>query len=276
MISNVLFSLEISTRDHRWIGFNTEHTPVTACNYNIFVASFLTRLWSLADQGSDTALSAATGCFCPPWPWPTWTTFLTSLLTLCWSTSSDNAESREGVLIDASWDVFIGALPKQSADNEQKVFLRKRELFTLIITSTLTEFDVGSSRTLTLVLGTSRDIASISETNVRSRQWVALIAMVNLTAIIWYILLNAAIDLQRQLSQYSHWFNIFHPQIIVIDPLIFQNILKIIWDLYHVVNLDCRRKFAFGGSELPSRTLLRIGFSVVKSWLYHIALFLWR
>lgn len=164
MISNVLFSLEISTRDHRWIGFNTEHTPVTACNYNIFVAFFLTRLWSQADQGSDTALSAATGCFCPPWPWPTWTTFLTSLLTLCWSTSSDNAESREGVLIDASWDVFIGALPKQSADNEQKVFLRKRELFTLIITSTLTEFDVGSSRTLTLVLGTSRDIASISET----------------------------------------------------------------------------------------------------------------
>ena len=74
---------------------------------------------------------------------------------------------REGVLLDAGWEVFIDALPKHSADNEQKVFLKMGTLYRRIIASTA--FDVGSSRTPTLVLGTSPDIAPVSETNVRSR-----------------------------------------------------------------------------------------------------------
>ena len=73
---------------------------------------------------------------------------------------------REGVLLDAGWEVFVDALPKQSADNEQKVFSKMGTIYRRIFTST--EFDVRSSRTPTLVLGTSPDIALVSEKNVRS------------------------------------------------------------------------------------------------------------
>ena len=74
---------------------------------------------------------------------------------------------RDGVLLDAGWEVFLDALPKKSADNEQKVFLKMGTIYWKIIASA--EFDVGHSRTPTLVLGTSPDIAPISETNIRSR-----------------------------------------------------------------------------------------------------------
>ena len=73
---------------------------------------------------------------------------------------------REGNLLDAGWEVFIDALPKHSADNEQKVFSKMGTIYRRIIAST--EFDVGSSRTPTLVLGTAPDIAPLSKTNVRS------------------------------------------------------------------------------------------------------------
>jgi hypothetical protein len=74
---------------------------------------------------------------------------------------------REGVLLDAGWEVFIDALPKQSDDNEQNVFSKMGTIYKRIIEAT--EFNVGSSRTPTLVLGTPPEIAPISETNVRSR-----------------------------------------------------------------------------------------------------------
>jgi hypothetical protein len=74
---------------------------------------------------------------------------------------------REGVLLDAGWEVFTDALPKKSADSEQKVFLKMGTIYQKIIAST--EFDMGHSLTPTLILGTSPDIAPISETNVRSR-----------------------------------------------------------------------------------------------------------
>ena len=73
---------------------------------------------------------------------------------------------REGTLLEAGWEVFIDALPKQSADNEQKIFSKMGTIYRRIIAST--EFNVGSSRTPTLVIGTSPDIAPVSETNVRS------------------------------------------------------------------------------------------------------------
>jgi hypothetical protein len=73
---------------------------------------------------------------------------------------------RERVLLDAGWKVFIDALPKQSTDNEQKIFSKMGTIYRRIVAST--EFDVGSSRTPTLVLGTSPDIVPVSETNVRS------------------------------------------------------------------------------------------------------------
>ena len=73
----------------------------------------------------------------------------------------------ERVLLDAGWEEFISALPKQSADDEQKVFTKMGTIYRRIIAST--EFDVGSTRTPTLVLGTSPDIAPVSKTNVRSR-----------------------------------------------------------------------------------------------------------
>jgi hypothetical protein len=74
---------------------------------------------------------------------------------------------QEGVLLDAGWKEFIDALPEKSADNEQKVFAKMGTIYQKIIDST--KFDVGSSRTPTLVLGTCPDIASKSETNVRTR-----------------------------------------------------------------------------------------------------------
>ena len=74
---------------------------------------------------------------------------------------------KEKVLLDAGWKEFTGTSPKQSADNEQKVFSKMGTIYRRIIAST--EFDVESSRTPTLVLGTSADIAPVSETNVRSR-----------------------------------------------------------------------------------------------------------
>ena len=74
---------------------------------------------------------------------------------------------REGVLLDAGWEVFIDALPKLSDDNEQKFFSKMGTVYQRIIEAT--EFDVGSSRIPTLVLGAPPVIAPISETNVRSR-----------------------------------------------------------------------------------------------------------
>ena len=75
--------------------------------------------------------------------------------------------TREGVLLDAGWEVFVGALPKHSFDNEKKVFSKMGTIHRRIIEST--EFDVESSCTPTLVLGVSPDIAPVSETNVRSQ-----------------------------------------------------------------------------------------------------------
>jgi hypothetical protein len=40
----------------------------------------------------------------------------------------------------------------------------------------------------------------------------------------------------------------FHSQINVIDLLIFQNVLKILWSLHHMMNVDRRRRFAFGAT----------------------------
>ena len=74
---------------------------------------------------------------------------------------------REGVLFDGGWKEFVDALPKHSIDSEQKVFSKIGTIYKGIIDSTA--FDDGSSRTPTLVLGTSPDIAPVSETNVRSR-----------------------------------------------------------------------------------------------------------
>jgi hypothetical protein len=74
---------------------------------------------------------------------------------------------RKEVLFDAGWKEFVGALPKQSTDTEQTVFSKMGIIYKEIIRHTA--FDDRSSRTPTLVLGTSPDIAPVSETNVRSR-----------------------------------------------------------------------------------------------------------
>ena len=75
---------------------------------------------------------------------------------------------REKVLLDAGWKEFAVTLPaEQSTDTEQKVFSKMGTIYRGIVDSTV--FDDGYSRTLTLDLGTSPDIAPVSETNVRSR-----------------------------------------------------------------------------------------------------------
>ena len=50
----------------------------------------------------------------------------------------------------------------------------------------------------------------------------------------------------------------FHSQINVIDSLLFQNVLKILWSLHHMMNVDRRRRFAFGATI--ENTDLRIWF----------------
>ena len=74
---------------------------------------------------------------------------------------------RNKVLLDAGWKEFIDALPKDSSNTEQKVFSKMGTVYKGI--SDHTVFDDGSSRTPTLVLGTSPDIAPVSETNVKVR-----------------------------------------------------------------------------------------------------------
>ena len=74
---------------------------------------------------------------------------------------------REGDLLDAGWKEFIGESPKQSSLKEQEVFLKMGTIYKKVIAST--KFDDGSSRTPTLVLGTSPDIAPKSETKVKTR-----------------------------------------------------------------------------------------------------------
>ena len=74
---------------------------------------------------------------------------------------------RKGVLLDGGWKEFIDELPKLSTDNEQKVFSKMGIIYERIIDSAA--FNDGSSRTPTLVLGTSPDIALVSKRNIRSR-----------------------------------------------------------------------------------------------------------
>ena len=168
---------------------------------------------------------------------------------------------REGVLLDTGWEVFKNALPKKSPDNERTVFLKMGTIYQKIIAST--EFDVGHSRTPTLSMGTFPDLAPLSETNVRSRPDGCG-------------QLNASDPIHTSQCSYPsrsrdkgeyHWFNIAYveeykkrntrsdlndvclPFILsltwftIID---FQNILKILWSLHHMMNVDRRRRFVFG------------------------------
>jgi hypothetical protein len=81
-----------------------------------------------------------------------------------------NNLKREGVLLEAGWKEFVGALPKQSTDTEQKVFSKMGTIYQGIIGHTAFHGrSFRTSRTPTLVLGTSPDIGPVSETNVRSR-----------------------------------------------------------------------------------------------------------
>jgi hypothetical protein len=78
-----------------------------------------------------------------------------------------NKLKQKGVLLDAGWKEFVGALPKQSEGKEQTVFSKMGAIYEGIIEHTA--FVDRSSRTPTLVLGASPDIAPVSETNVRTR-----------------------------------------------------------------------------------------------------------
>ena len=74
---------------------------------------------------------------------------------------------RKKFLVDAGWKEFVGELPKHSTDNEQTVFSKMGTIYERIIKSTT--FNDGNHHAPTLDLGTSPDIAPVSETNVRSR-----------------------------------------------------------------------------------------------------------
>lgn len=117
----------------------------------------------------------------------------------------------------------------------------------------------ASSRTPTLVPGTSPDIApvSVSKSNVRSRPDGC--CQINSDHSIH---ISQCSYPSREKGDYN-WFNItyveeykkrnpntdlndvcpiFHPQIDVIDDI------KLLWGLRYMMNIDRRRKFAFGAS----------------------------
>ena len=73
---------------------------------------------------------------------------------------------QQGVLLDVGWKEFSDALPKNSAENEQKVFSKMAIIYKKIIASTVLD---GDRRSSTLVMETCPDIAPISERNVRTR-----------------------------------------------------------------------------------------------------------
>ena len=73
---------------------------------------------------------------------------------------------REGVLLDAGWEVFTDVLPKHSTDTD---YLKMGTIYQGIIDSTM--FEDRSSRTLTLVFSTSPHIAPVSETIIRHRPY---------------------------------------------------------------------------------------------------------
>ena len=74
---------------------------------------------------------------------------------------------RNKVLLDGGWKGFVGALPKNSTANEQNVFSKMETIYKEIID--YATFADGSSRTPTLDLGTSPDVAPESETSVKTR-----------------------------------------------------------------------------------------------------------
>ena len=74
---------------------------------------------------------------------------------------------KKGVLLEGGWKEFIEKSPKDSKDTEQKVFSKMETIYEKIIGSTA--FNDGSSRTPSLVLGSSPDIAPVSETKVKTR-----------------------------------------------------------------------------------------------------------
>ena len=181
---------------------------------------------------------------------------------------------REGVLLDAGWEVFIDALPKHSEDilNEQKVFSKMTTIYQRIIGAT--EFDVGSSRTPTLVLGTPPVIAPISETNIKSRPDGC--GQLNSNHSIHTS--QCGYPIGEENGDYN-WFNIAYVEeykkrnsesdlndvcpililkLMLLTLLIYQNVLKILWSLHHIMNVDRRRRFAFGATI--ENTDLRIWF----------------
>ena len=165
---------------------------------------------------------------------------------------------QKGDLLDAGWKEFIDVLPKDSPDNKQKVFSKMGRIYKRIIGYTKLK---GSSRTPTLVLGTSPDTAPVSETLVRTHPD-------------GYGQLNS--DHPNHTSQCGyrskekksnyHWMNIAYveeykkrntvnelndvcPILIFKKTLLtltLQNTVKILWSLHHIMNVDHRRRFAFG------------------------------
>ena len=165
----------------------------------------------------------------------------------------------KGDLLDAGWKEFIDELPKDSADNEQKVFLKMGTIYQRIIDSTKFK---RSSRTPTLVLGTSPDIAPVSETSVKTRPDGC--GQLNSN----HRIHTSRCGYPSQEKGDYHWFNIAYVEEykkrntisdlndvclififkLTLLTLILQNTVKILWSLHHIMNVDCRRRFALGAT----------------------------
>ncbi|KAF8811240.1 hypothetical protein BYT27DRAFT_7184620 [Phlegmacium glaucopus] len=148
---------------------------------------------------------------------------------------------RKGILLDAGWNLFIDALPKNSKDNEQKVFLKMQAIYRNIITST--KFEVGHSRFPTLDFGTCPDIAPISETNIRSRPDGC--GQLNSS----HSTHTSQCGYPSEVKGEYHWFNIAYVEEYKkrnTKKDLNDNVLKILWSLHHMMNVDRRRRFAFG------------------------------
>ncbi|KAF8813210.1 hypothetical protein BYT27DRAFT_7239461, partial [Phlegmacium glaucopus] len=148
---------------------------------------------------------------------------------------------QKGILLDTGWKNFIDALPKNSDDDEQKVFLKMQTIYRNIITST--KFEMGHFRSPTLDLGTCPDIAPISETNSRSRPDGC--GQLNSS----HSIHTSQCGYRSQEKGEYHWFNIAYIEEYKKNNTkkdLNDNVLKIFWSLHHIMNIDRRRRFAFG------------------------------
>ncbi|KAF8966229.1 hypothetical protein BDZ97DRAFT_2074195 [Flammula alnicola] len=160
--------------------------------------------------------------------------------------ATKKALERDDVLLDSGWQIFNGVMPKNFKEPEQEVFAKMATIYEQILACTMFRsgrFRAGCRPSPVLKLGTCPDIAPISPTNVRTRpDGCGQLVSDHPTH-------TAQAQHSSAIKGQYHWFNIAYVEEYkkknTKDDLS-DNVLKILWSLHHMMNIDHRRRFAFG------------------------------